>query len=299
MSSRDPSNESPTRPQTIDEGGDSLGVIDTVRLLFSHFWLLAAVGFAFAVVVAGISLFLPDIYRAEATIAPAEANQQASFPLPGIEGLASLAGIAMPASEKLEEHLAVLRSRDFIRRFIRDYRLMPMLFEDQWDTEGERWEDDDPENQPSEWDAYRFFTRKVFSVNKDAKTGLVQVSVDWYDPELAANWTNQIIDLLNDHLRTIAIERSRRNLEYLNQELEGIKVSEMRQTLYQLIEQEQRTAMVVNTQKEYAFRVLDPAIPPDKKIRPKRALLTVLAGLLGGLLASGFVIFRHGYRSNG
>ena len=124
----------------------------------------------------------------------------------------------------------------------------------------ERWENDDIENQPNEWDAYRLFTRKVFSVNKDAKTGLVQVSVDWYDPQLAADWANEIIELLNEHLRTIAIERSRRNLDYLNQELEGIKVSEMRQTLYQLIEQEQRTAMIVNTQKEYAFRVLDPAI---------------------------------------
>ena len=81
---------------------------------FSRFWLLAAVSVVFAVITAAISLALPDVYRGEVTIAPAEANQQASFPLPGIEGLASLAGISMPASEKLEEHLAVLRSRDFV-----------------------------------------------------------------------------------------------------------------------------------------------------------------------------------------
>jgi capsule polysaccharide export protein KpsE/RkpR len=242
---------------------------------------------------------LPDVFRGEVTIAPTEANQQASFPLPGIEGLASLAGIAMPASEKLEEHLAVLRSRDFVWRFIREYDLMRVLFEDKWDAANERWEDDDVDKQPNEWDAYRFFTRKVFSVNKDAKTGLVQVTVDWYDPEQAADWANKIVQLLNEHLRMIATERSRENLEYLNQELEGIKVSEMRQTLYQLIEQEQRTAMIVNTQKEYAFRVLDPAVPPDKKIRPKRAVLTILAGMLGFLLTAGFIIFRHGYRSDG
>lgn len=298
MTSSDPAKERPHTATMSDRSG-SLSIGDTVRLLFSHFWLLVSVSLVFAVVTAGVSLALPDVYRGEVTIAPAEANQQASFPLPGIEGLASLAGIAMPASEKLEEHLAVLRSRAFVWRFIREYKLMPILFEDQWDAENGDWEDDDVENQPNEWDAYRFFIRKVFSVNKDAKTGLVQVSVDWYDPQLAADWANEIIELLNEHLRTIAIERSRRNLDYLNQELEGIKVSEMRQTLYQLIEQEQRTAMIVNTQKEYAFRVLDPAIAPDRKIRPKRALLTVLAGLLGGLLASGFVIFRHGYRTNG
>lgn len=298
MTSSDPAKERPHTTSTSDRSG-SLSIGDTVRLLFGHFWLLVSVSLVFAVITAGVSLALPDVYRGEVTIAPAEANQQSSFPLPGIEGLASLAGIAMPAAEKLEEHLAVLRSRAFVWRFIREYKLMPILFEDQWDAENGDWEDDDVENQPNEWDAYRFFIRKVFSVNKDAKTGLVQVSVDWYDPQLAADWANEIIELLNEHLRTIAIERSRRNLDYLNQELEGIKVSEMRQTLYQLIEQEQRTAMIVNTQKEYAFRVLDPAIAPDRKIRPKRAILTVLAGLLGGLLASGFVIFRHGYRTTG
>ena len=231
MTSSDPAKERPHTATMSDRSG-SLSIGDTVRLLFSHFWLLVSVSLVFAVVTAGVSLALPDVYRGEVTIAPAEANQQASFPLPGIEGLASLAGIAMPASEKLEEHLAVLRSRAFVWRFIRDYKLMPILFEDQWDAENGDWEDDDVENQPNEWDAYRFFIRKVFSVNKDAKTGLVQVSVDWYDPQLAADWANEIIELLNEHLRTIAIERSRRNLDYLNQELEGIKVSEMRQTLY-------------------------------------------------------------------
>lgn len=299
MTTDDPANNRRSDARVSEGGGVSLGIGDTVRLLLGHAWLLFAVSMLFAVVAAGISLALPNVFRGETTVAPAESNQQASFPFPGMEGLASLAGFALPASEKLEEHLAVLRSREFVWRFIRDNKLMPVLFEDEWDATNERWKKDDVEDQPNEWDAYRFFTRKVFSVNKDTKTGLVRITMDWYSPELAASWANQVVDLLNEHLRTIAIDRSQRNLEYLNQELEGIKVSEMRQTLYQLIEQEQRTAMIVNTQKEYAFRVLDPAVAPDKKIRPKRALLTLLAGMLGGMLASGFVIFRFGYRTDG
>ena len=299
MNSSDPANERRPTTRTAEGGGVSLGIVDTVRLLLGHIWLLLLISFCFAVVVAGISLALPNVFRGETTVAPAETNQQSSFPIPGMEGLASLAGFALPASEKLEEHLAVLRSRDFVWRFIREYDLMPILFQDEWDAEDERWKEADVEDQPNEWDAYRFFTRKVFSVEKDTKTGLVRITMDWYDPELAATWANRIVELLNEHLRNIATERSRKNLEYLNQELEGIKVSEMRQTLYQLIEQEQRTAMIVNTQKEYAFRVLDPAVAPDKKIRPKRAILTLLAGMLGFLLAAGFIVFRYGYQADG
>ena len=299
MTSSHPANEGQPKKRIGEGGGPSLGFGDTLRLLLDHVWLLLLISFLFAVVAAGTSLALPNVFRGETTVAPAETNQQTSFPFPGMEGLASLAGFALPASEKLEEHLAVLRSRDFVWRFIREFDLMPVLFEEEWDAENERWEKDDVDSQPNKWDAYRFFSRNVLSVNKDTKTGLVRITIDWYDPELAAEWANQIVELLNEHLRTIAIERSRKNLEYLNQELEGIKVSEMRQTLSQLIEQEQRTAMIVNTQKEFAFRVLDPAVAPDKKVRPKRALLTLLAGMLGFLLAAGFIIYRYGYQADG
>ncbi len=288
------------RAGTVSERpGPAIGFAEAFALLYARRWLLIGVFFGAAVVAAGLSLLLPNVYRGEATIAPVVTDQEAGLSLPGVDSLASLVGLSMPGSGNVDENLAVLRSRDFIWRFIREKQLMPVLYADLWDSENGRWLDDDPANQPSAWDAYRLFTRKLFGVSRDAKTGLVKVSIDWYDPELAAQWVNDIIRYLNEHLRVIAIDRSEKNLEYLYQELEDIEVADMRQTLYQLIEKEQRTAMIVNTQKEYAFRVLDPAVAPDRKVRPKRAILVALVAILAFLLAAGVVLYRSVHREPG
>jgi uncharacterized protein involved in exopolysaccharide biosynthesis len=281
-----------------NENGAGMSLADVIRLTLGHFPLLLGAFFGFAVVAAAVSLLLPDIYLGEALIAPAENEQNTGIQLGGLEGLAGLAGISLPTSADTDQNLAVLRSRDFIWRFIREYDLMPVLFSEEWDASKEQWIAADPDEQPNLWDAYRLFTRKIFQVTKQPNTSLVRVSIEWYDPEVAALWANQIIELLNRYLRSKAIETSTKNLEYLNEELEGVKVAGMRLTLYQLIEKEQRTAMVVNTQKEYAFRVLDPAVAPDKKVRPKRALLTLLAGVLGVLLAMVYVVVRYGDRND-
>jgi uncharacterized protein involved in exopolysaccharide biosynthesis len=279
---------------------ESMSFLELINLLLAHWKYLMIVFFSSAIVVAGLSLLMPNVYRGETLIAPAITDQAPGLNLSGIEGLASLAGIVMPTAGDVEEHLAILKSREFVWRFISDKNLMPLLFDDDWDASTDSWIEPDPEDQPSDWDAYRLFTRKILGVDKDAKNGLVRVSIEWYDPEVAADWVNEIVAMLNDHLRTIAIERSTRNLDYLNKELEGIQVTEMRETLYQLIEKEQRTAMLVNTQKEYAFRVLDPAVAPDRKVRPKRALFTLLAGMLGMLVAIVVLVVRHDYaKGNG
>ncbi len=281
-----------------NENGAGMSLADVIRLTLRHFPLVLGAFFGFAVVAAAVSLLLPDIYLGEALIAPAENEQNTGIQLGGLEGLAGLAGISLPASADTDQNLAVLRSRDFIWRFIREQDLMPVLFSKEWDASKEQWIAADPDEQPNLWDAYRLFTRKIFQVTKEPNTGLVRVSIEWYDPEVAALWANQIIELLNHYLRSKAIETSTKNLEYLNEELESVEVAGMRLTLYQLIEKEQRTAMVVNTQKEYAFRVLDPAVAPDKKVRPKRALLTLLAGVLGVLLAMVYVVVRYGDRND-
>jgi len=270
---------------------------DLWHILLGNLRLIIGVPILFAAIMAVGSLYMPNIYRGEALLSPVTLDEGAGFGLPGLEGFANLVGISMPSGGNADENLAVLRSRDFIWRFIRDQNLMPVLFEDKWGSANDRWLDDDPEKHPTLWDAYRLFTREMLTTTRDSKTGLVRVSIEWKDAALASLWTNEIISLLNQYLRTKAIERSESNLIYLNEALDGVQVAERRQTLYQLIEKEQRTAMIVNTQKEYAFRVIDPAVAPDRKVRPKRLLLVAMVGTLGFLLVTGFVLFRSDFQN--
>jgi uncharacterized protein involved in exopolysaccharide biosynthesis len=39
--------------------------------------------------------------------------------------------------------------------------------------------------------------------------------------------------------------------------------------------------MIANVRDEFAFKIIDPAVPPEKKIKPKRAMIVML-GFIGG-----------------
>ncbi|MCF7822521.1 MAG: hypothetical protein K9M17_08815 [Mariprofundaceae bacterium] len=261
--------------------------------------LILSITFAVALLAAGVSLLMPNIYRAEVLLAPVKAGGLASA-LGGLGGLASMAGISIGGGGNVEENLAVLKSREFLWKFINDQKLMPILFEDAWDSEKKAWMKSDPKEQPNLWDAYRIFTEGgLLSVSTDKDSGLVHVGVEWRDAKLAADWANALVARLNEYLRRQAIARSNSSLKYLRDELMHTQIEDMRQALFELITREQSKAMLANTQKEFAFQVLDAAAEPDRKAKPKRSLIVILAAFITGFLAVIFVLIREGINRRG
>jgi len=267
---------------------DEIDLLEYWRVIWSRRKMIFVVSFAAALLAAGATLLMPNIYRAEALLAPVSTEESKSglaSALGSLGGLASMAGISLGGGGSTEENLAVLKSREFIWKFVKEKKLMPVLFEDAWDAEGKRWKEEDPEEQPGPWDAYRLFTEEgLLTVSTDKDSGLVTMALEWTDEKLAAEWANDLVARLNQYLRQRAIARSRKNLKYLNKELERTTVADIRQALFDLISQEQKKAMLANTQEQFAFRVLDAAAAPDKEAKPKRALIVILATFVAGFL---------------
>ncbi|TON86113.1 LPS O-antigen length regulator, partial [Vibrio parahaemolyticus] len=61
-------------------------------------------------------------------------------------------------------------------------------------------------------------------------------------------------------------------------------VADMQSTFYKLIEEQTKSLMLAEVQEEFVFKVVDPAVIPELKDEPKRALICVLGTLLGGML---------------
>ncbi|MDQ6972468.1 MAG: Wzz/FepE/Etk N-terminal domain-containing protein [Mariprofundaceae bacterium] len=233
-----------------------------------------------------VSLMLTPTYRAEVLLAPVTGDESKGGigALGGLAGLAGMAGLASSAGST-DENLAVLKSREFIWRFVKDNKLMSVLSEGA--SEGGE--------QPGRWQAYRAFSG-LMTVRQDRKTQLVTLSVEWKDADLAAQWANALVERLNAYLRQQAISRSEANLGYLNKELAKTSVEDMRQTLFELIAREQKKAMLANTQDEYAFRVLDAAVQPDMKFKPKRASIVIASTLITAFLAMMIAILRESFQ---
>jgi uncharacterized protein involved in exopolysaccharide biosynthesis len=79
------------------------------------------------------------------------------------------------------------------------------------------------------------------------------------------------VDTTNDFLRNQALERSTRNLEYLKKASEQTPIVEVKAAIYKLMEAEIKKQMTALGSKDYAFRVVDPAVVPEHKSAPKRS----------------------------
>ena len=51
--------------------------------------------------------------------------------------------------------------------------------------------------------------------------------------------------------------------------------------------------MLAEVRQEYVFKTIDPAVVPEEKSKPSRALICVLGVILGGIAGVAVVLIRH------
>lgn len=269
-----------------------MGIFDFALLAWRRRWLIAGVTGIFLLLTIGLIFALPRTYRAEALLMPVERQEPAgafSSLLGQVGGLASLAGFSLSGSDQRAEAIAVLGSRSLSEQFVRDNELLPILFSSAWDEEKQSWKDS--EKAPTMGDAIRLFN-KVRTVRPDLQSGLVTVRVEWHDPQLTAQWANELTRLANQLLRARAIDEADRSLDYLGHALNTANNVELRNAISTLMETHLQSKTFARVRDDFAFRVVDPAVEPDKAISPQPILMLVVAvfaGSVTGLLLAAFL----------
>jgi len=273
-------------------GNDSIDIAHLWNTVWQSKWLIIAVSAAFAIATIAYALTLTHWYRSEVLLAPAEEQTMPSGIAGQLGSLAGIAGISMGGKGSVEA-LAILRSRDFTRAFIEDQQLLPVLFAEEWDSENQRWLNEDAEKWPDIGDGVRYFGSNLRKISEDRETRLVTVAVEWTDPELAALWTELLIQRLNDYMRLRALDEAQANVEYLQAELVATSGVTMQQAVGRLLEREHQKLMLARGNGEFAFRVIDSAEVPESPVRPNRRLMVIVATIFGGMLSVFFVLARH------
>ena len=166
------------------------------------------------------------------------------------------------------------------------------MFEEIWDAESQSWLVETQEDEPTEQKAVESF-KEILSVDEDKKSGLITLSISWKDPEVAAQWANNLVKQLNEQLREKAIADSKKRVGYLEQELAKTTLQDMRAVLYNLLESEKQKAMLANVNEDFALEVIDPAVAPETREKPKRKLIVALGGVCGGFLGMFAVFFAQ------
>lgn len=265
----------------------SLGVLGLFRVR----WRLALTVLTLCLGVAtGYAFLATPIYKAQVVLQPvrqSELSGNLNAMLGQFGQLAALAGIGPTTASEDQSAIAILRSRAFGERLIRDLTLLPYLFPERWDQVAGRWRGDPSRVVPTADEAWKRFDEGTRRVMHDLKTGLVTVSITMRDRQVAAKVANAIPIAINHELRERTNEEVRLSRVYLERQLTETQDVELRQSIYRLMELQIRRQVVANARPEFAFAVIDPATVPDtdKFERPRRLLTIVLGALLGVVLA--------------
>lgn len=279
---------------------DEIDLREIWQVLVDNKRLIALVTGAATSLALIVAFLLTPIYRAEVLLAPATSENSAGLGmLAGQFGnLAALAGISVDNGDKTQEAIATLKSRMLTEAFIKENNLMPILFEDDWDADKKAWKEKKPEDAPTFWQAYEIFNKSIRTISADKKTGLVTLAIEWKDPVLAAAWANDLVNRVNRQRQKEAIQEAETSIGYLQKQLAKTSSIEVEQAIYRLVEAQTKNIMVAQAREEFAFKVIDPAVVPEKKIRPRRALITA-AGLFFGFFAAVALAFiRRPPKSN-
>ena len=284
-----PDDRAPPMTEPEELSVNDLSMLALLRFLGRHKKLLALCVVLFAVGGTALAFIMKPKYRADVVVAPAEGSSGVGD-LGGLGGLASLAGINIgTGNKKIEEALEYLKSRAFTTGFIERHHLMPLLFARRWDAQRGAWRD--PDDVPTIAEGVARFSNKIRQVAQDKRTGIVTFSIIWTDRFLAAQWANAMVDEADKALRDRAIAEQTRSVEYLKSEAAQTSTVEIGNAISKLTETELKNAMVARTRDAYAFKVIDPAVPPDEKDKysPNRPLIIAAAAALGlafGVLAA-------------
>ena len=289
-----------------------------LRELFSVLWagkkLIAAVTSLFAIVAVIYALSLANEYKSYAVVAPAESGGSALGNMAGqLGGLASLAGINIGSGENNEtlEAMEIMQSWGFMEEFIETNNLqVPVYAGEGWDkasntlklddrlydAESKTWliedEDSGKRRSPTSWELFEEFDEKV-SVSQDKTSGLITISVEYYSPQLAKQWVELFVYSINEYMRERKLEQVNRNIKYLTAQVEKTAIAGMREVFYQIIEEQTKSKMLAEASPEYAFVTVSRAMVPEEKSAPNRALICILAVLLGGMLSVLIVLIQY------
>ncbi|MCG6280980.1 Wzz/FepE/Etk N-terminal domain-containing protein [Vibrio diabolicus] len=305
----------PPQSQSTD---DEIDLRELIKALWKGKWLIIAITFVFALGSVLYALSLPNIYKADALLAPAESSNGGGLSkMAGqLGGLAALAGVNLGASESSQTDLAVqvMKSRQFVEAFINKHDLLvPLMAAKDWDLANNKLILDeelynsnagewlrDPNGMrgatPTAQEAFQVFTKDILSVNQDKESGLYTISVNHYSPYVAQQWVNWLIEDINKVMRERTISETSQNLAYLNSQLQKTAVADMQSTFYKLIEEQTKSLMLAEVQEEFIFKVVDPAVVPELKDGPKRALICVLGTVLGGMLGLVIVLIKFAFQ---
>lgn len=297
-----------------DQSFEEYGLLEYVKAIFARKRLVSIIVLVCVSLTAVYSLYVKNTYRSRALIAPVSAKDAGgtlAMLSQQIGGLASL-GIS-PSGASASEIVSLLKSNVLREKVIEKYHLLPVFFNEMWDREKRRWKKETSstftlklsrwanslnsnqsvrrsDGMPTVWDGLRKFD-EIVAVKNNMKENSILITVDFTDPQIANEILEYLLSTLTDHMSGEAKRVALTNRKYLETQLNETSDPLIKQKIYNLIAQQLETSMMAEAKENFAFKIIDPPIQPDRKIAPRRAVMVIIAFIVSLFVSMWVAIF--------
>jgi hypothetical protein len=293
---------------------DEIDLRELFYVLFEGKWIIVSLTAFVSIIGVIYSLSLPNIYQSNTMLVSVNSSDGISGALGSYSGLAGLAGISLPSGGdegNSAKAIHKIRSLSFFENNILPNIHLPDLMaakswnsktnivafdESIYDTSSNTWIRDYsyPQQQiPSAQESFEIFKTAHLSLSDDKKSGFITISIKHQSPFVAKQWVELVVNEINAFYRQKDKLESEKAVSYLNLQISMTGLSEIKQVLAQLLQEETKKLTLIEANQYYVFDYIDPPAVMEKKSEPKRALICILSALLGGILSILLVLIRH------
>jgi hypothetical protein len=298
-------------PNDFDDGID---LRELFFVLLEGRWIIVSLTAFVSIIGVIYSLLLPNIYQSTAILAPVNSSSGISGALGSYSGIAGLAGINLPSGGdegNSAKAIQKINSLSFFENNIMpNIHLPDLMAVKSWnsktntlafdksifDTNSNTWIRDFsyPQQQiPSAQESFKVFLTEHLNLSDDKNSGFITLSIKHQSSFVAKQWLELVVNEVNAFYRQKDKLESEKAVSYLNKQISMTGLSEIKQVLAQLLQEETKKLTLVEANQYYVFDYIDPPAVMEKKSEPKRALICILSALLGGMLSIVLVLIRH------
>jgi len=294
---------------TQENISDDIDIVEIFKILWTGKYYILIITIIFGICSIIYAKSLPNIYKSEVLLAPVAEDNNSMGGLSQLGGLASLAGINVGGGgsnvSKTSLAIEILKSREFISKFIEDHNLLPVLFavkswhlnepiydKNIFDIKNNSWVKNT--NLPSILSACGRI-QSVLSVQINNKTRMIKVSIEHKSPEIARQWVTWLIEDINLMMKNRDMKEAQDSISYLDDQLKKTELLDIRYSLNKLIEEQIKMMMLVKIRREYIFKTIDSAVAPELRSKPNRSNIVFAGVLMGVMLSFALVFFNYFY----
>jgi uncharacterized protein involved in exopolysaccharide biosynthesis len=274
-----PDNQANTPAPEALPDDDEINLLDLLIVLAKHKAMILKVTLAAAVLSAGATLLMPNIYTGTARILPPQQSESsANALLNQLGGLAGMAGNTLGIKNPDDLYIGMLKSRNVMEKIAKRFDLQKIY------------------GAKTMTDTLRKLNSNVSITS--GRDGIITVAVDDKDPKRAADMANGFIDELDKLMQTFSLTDASHRRAFFEQQLkqardkltdaemvldktpntslrymDAVRNVKYQEAIWEILAKQFEMAKLDEAKDYPLIQVLDAASVPERKSKPKRALI--------------------------